>query len=314
MFHTYRYTVNSRLSKENEGYLWLKMYSHCIRLAHSNAKSEGMKASKLRLSLKDRQDLESFLDKDIWMQCGVELVTSDASPDEAVSSYVDGFFLHQEESKQWLLKDLSEPRWRPLMVSFETSDWKLRIRRTWNSKELLRDALGAKRGEVLKIVDGTAGLGADAFMMALWGHEVLAFEKNPLLAFLLSAAIESFLNSDAEEKPHLKCVADAFACSKLEIDPLVDVLYLDPIYPEKKKVALNKKELRIVKKLVGPAELSDDELTVLILECLPSVRRRVVVKRPSWSPRLEFAGNAVRSVEGKSTRFDIFDRSLLPPV
>ncbi len=267
-----------------------------------------MEKPKLWLSLEDRELLDRALTQvkleDFVTPRDVEGAAK-APPDD------EGFWLSCHEGA-WQLSALEEPSWNPLVVDFLSEDWKFRAKRTWNSKELLRDALGVKRGEKLKIMDGTAGLGADAFMMSLWGHEVIAYERHPVLAFMLMNAIERSREhySELEGVGTVGAVGTEANVGEIAlVEP--DVLYLDPIYPEKKKSALNRKELRIVKKLVGIAELSDEALSEYILDSLPHVKKRIVVKRPTWSPRLPWKRGSPRMAEGKTTRFEIFDRILL---
>ena len=266
-----------------------------------------MRSCKLWLSLEDRKQLESCASSQLWAQCVEFYDIALMSPDEK-----EGFVFKIEE-RGGLLWDNSEPKWKPLEVDFLSSEWKSRVQRTWTSKELLRDALGAKHGDSFRIIDGTAGLWSDAFLCHIWGHRITAYEQHPLLAFMGNLAYEKFKNSEPDENEKFGSMQgrfSSFALKELLLESQkekIDILYLDPIYPEKKKVALNKKELRMVKKLVGHAILDDPSLVNFVEACVPHVNRRIIVKRPIWSPELKRSSGSVRLVKGKTTRFDVFD-------
>lgn len=210
------------------------------------------------------------------------------------------------------LEVVGEPAWSPLVVDFLSSNWSFRLERTWNSKETLRSALGVKKGTVLSIVDGTGGLLSDSFLMSEWGHGVMAFEQNKLLAFIAAEACERAKQS----KPlttlnEPRCLE--VRCERFEPEFLTqqgtDVLYLDPMYPEKRKAALNSKEMRIVK-ICTASDLhwSEDDIAQVILDCLGKVNKRIVLKRPSWAPPLsdKVAGLMSHSIKGKGTDFCVF--------
>ena len=79
-----------------------------------------------------------------------------------------------------------------------------------------------------------------------------------------------------------------------------DVVYLDPMYPPKKKSALVKKEMRICRMLVG-----EDEDAGELLEIARRVaRRRVVVKRLRHAPPLK--ANAAAEYVGRTVRYDVY--------
>ncbi len=85
-----------------------------------------------------------------------------------------------------------------------------------------------------------------------------------------------------------------------------DVVYLDPMYPHKKKSALVKKEMRVFQSLVG-ADLDADALFAPAYEL---ATKRVVVKRPDYA---EFLGGAKPSmaIETKKNRFDVYVKAAM---
>jgi 16S rRNA (guanine1516-N2)-methyltransferase len=85
-----------------------------------------------------------------------------------------------------------------------------------------------------------------------------------------------------------------------------DVVYLDPMFPHKKKSALVKKEMRVFQSLVGP----DLDADALLPAALAVAGKRVVVKRPDYAGWLnEMAPNS--AIETKSNRFDLYIQAAL---
>jgi 16S rRNA (guanine1516-N2)-methyltransferase len=79
-----------------------------------------------------------------------------------------------------------------------------------------------------------------------------------------------------------------------------DVLYLDPMHPPRRKSALQRKEMRLFRQLVG----EDADQQQLLVAALGAGVRRVVVKRPTHAQPL--VAGVVSAVAGKTTRFDVY--------
>jgi len=80
-----------------------------------------------------------------------------------------------------------------------------------------------------------------------------------------------------------------------------EVVYLDPMYPHTGKSALQKKEMRLFRRLVG----DDEDVPRLLQAALGCATKRVVVKRPRTAPPvLELKPSL--AIEGKTTRFDVY--------
>jgi 16S rRNA (guanine1516-N2)-methyltransferase len=179
--------------------------------------------------------------------------------------------------------------------------------------QAIAKAVGIKSGYVPRVCDMTAGMGGDAFVLASLGCSVTMFERHPIVHALLEAGIESARQAEVDDSnQELMSVVDRMALhygdpSSLPIDfswPEVDVVYLDPMFPErKKKSAQVKKEMRVFHKLVGE---DLDAHKLLALAKLHAIKR-VVVKRPRLAPYLADEKPDL-SFEGKSTRFDIYTR------
>lgn len=165
-------------------------------------------------------------------------------------------------------------------------------------------AVGLKPGIVPQVLDATAGLGRDAFVLAALGCEVTMLERSPVIAALLEDALMRAA-ADPEVAPitaRMRLIqADARQWLAQGSEPLADVVYLDPMFPHREKSSLVKKEMRLFRDLVGE-DLDSSELLTL---ALARARYRVVVKRPRLAPHLDDRAPSL-SHEGKSGRFDIY--------
>lgn len=180
-------------------------------------------------------------------------------------------------------------------IDFNENKLNYQKKKSWMKTELLSRAMGAGRaGE--RILDLTAGLGIDAIFLAQLGYIVTAVERNPLIylalqhaALMMPAGLKlKFVFGSAVD--YLKNTVDAF-----------DVIYLDPMFPEKTKSALPRQEMVLFKNLVG---LDEDAAAVLEAAVHYKSVQRIVVKRPVKAPVLGLKPHS--KVEGKLVRFDIY--------
>jgi 16S rRNA (guanine1516-N2)-methyltransferase len=171
-------------------------------------------------------------------------------------------------------------------------------------KQALARAVGIKSGIRPSILDATAGLGKDSFLLASLGCKVTMSERSPLLAALLADGLER-----AEENQELQQTVlnkltllqgDAtHIMAGLKSPP--DTIYLDPMYPHKRKAALNKQEMRIIRSLVG----DDHDAGLLLNSALLHAGNRVVVKRPKGAPLLN-EKQPSHAIIMKNSRYDVY--------
>lgn len=163
--------------------------------------------------------------------------------------------------------------------------------------ELISKALGTGRYG-LKVLDLSAGLGIDSVFLAQLGYEVTALERNPLIYLALNEAAQHA--ADNGMSLNLKFEFGDSLNYLLQNKNTTDVIYFDPMFPEKTKSALPRQEMVFFRNLVG----SDDDASQ-VLEAAMSFNgaKRVVVKRPIKAPQLL---NPHSSTEGKLIRFDIY--------
>ncbi len=186
-------------------------------------------------------------------------------------------------------------------VDFTTGNWRRRIASV-RGEQIIR-AMGRKTDPATTIIDGTGGLGRDSFLLAAAGFQVQVIERNPLLAALLEDGLlrarESRLTKTISARISLTC---GNACHYLEqLQKPVAIVYLDPLFPSRKKSARVKKELQVIREIAG-----DNDNACNLLTCaLMTATGRVVVKRPRHGPWLDERPPSY-SVSGKTIRFDIY--------
>ena len=192
---------------------------------------------------------------------------------------------------------------RPFKVDYTSGRLEYRLRR--RGREQILQACGIPRKGALSLVDVTGGFGIDAFVLAHAGARVTVLERHPLVFALLRDA-----HRRAESEPRL---AEAAARMQLvHADALewfaperrVDVIYLDPMFPPRRKSALVKRPMQMLNTLVD-----DESVEGLLSMALASASRRVVVKRPLHVAHTSSERDRSYSLEGRSVRFDVYERT-----
>lgn len=170
----------------------------------------------------------------------------------------------------------------------------------------LAKAIGLHKIKHPSVIDATAGLGRESFVLATLGCNVTALERNPMVHALLEDGLKrAKASEDSELQTIIKNITLHHIAAqdylvKLEQD-LPDVIYLDPMFPERQKSAQVQKEMRFFHEVVG--DDADDD--VLLELARHKAKKRVVVKRPRLAPLL--AGCEPNFViKGKAIRFDVY--------
>lgn len=193
-------------------------------------------------------------------------------------------------------------------VGFE--DNALASRRRAGHNELLGKAVGWRATRPPRVLDATGGFGRDAFVLADLGCQVVLCERLPVMAQLLAEALARVRDAGDDwlrtvsGRMHLHA-GDARGFMGGVIGD-IDVVYLDPMFPEDRKAAPGK-EMQVLQALVDAAAVSPDpsDDAALLAWALAQPVARVVVKRPRRAPSL--AGRPPgHSVSGRSVRFDVY--------
>lgn len=170
--------------------------------------------------------------------------------------------------------------------------------------EAIAKAVGFKKNAMPSVLDLTAGLGQDAFVLASIGCRVHVVERCNVIAALLfdglkRARVDKEIGPWVRERLSLSFEDSLTGLKELLFEP--DVVYIDAMFPEKKKSALVKKGSRLLQRIVGP-DMDQDQL----LEVAQKIAKvRVVVKRPNSA---KFLNNQrpKTSTLSKKYRFDIY--------
>ncbi|MEK7394945.1 MAG: class I SAM-dependent methyltransferase, partial [Fibrobacterota bacterium] len=156
------------------------------------------------------------------------------------------------------------------------------------------------------VIDATAGLGRDAFQLACLGCRVRTVERSPILATMLKDALAQ-ASRTLDQKltaivERITVISDdsRIILSSLSATDQPDVVYLDPMYTPRTSSALAKKEMRILRMLVGGDEDSGELLRI----ARAAATKRVVVKRHLRAPPL--AEDVTMSYPGRTVRYDVY--------
>lgn len=175
--------------------------------------------------------------------------------------------------------------------------------------QMIAKAVGIAQGIRPQVLDATAGLGKDAFVLASLGCQMTLIERQPLIAALLEDGLSrGRLHAEVApivERMHLLPGNAIEHMRNWQGEP-PQVIYLDPMFPHRDKSALVKKEMRVFRPLVG----DDQDAPALLAAALALASHRVVVKRPRKAPVIEGAKPS-HSIEGKSSRYDIYPKKAL---
>lgn len=193
----------------------------------------------------------------------------------------------------------------PVVVDFSSGSIGFRGRQNVRQELLVKAVLGRNKKIQPSVLDMTGGLGRDSFILACAGCDVTTLERHPLVHLLLSDGLYR-ARLDGELLAVVSEIELLFGDSKdaLQADFSPDVVYLDPMFPERSKSALVKKEMRVFRDVVG----EDRDVDLLFENAMGVGRHKVVVKRPRKSSYV-MDKRPTYSVEGRSSRFDVYQRS-----
>lgn len=194
---------------------------------------------------------------------------------------------------------------RPDILKFDLAHGEVALRASKVSKsnETVAKAIGCKPHYRPMVLDATAGMGRDSLIMAMLGCKVIMQERNFAIYHLLKNALlrlknNSDFKSEIIERISLK---QHNSIENLQTEQEIDVIYLDPMFPERKKSALVKKQMRLFKLIAG----EDGDADELLLNSLESNAKRVVVKRPKGAPLLA-ERKPSHEILAKKFRYDVY--------
>jgi len=169
-------------------------------------------------------------------------------------------------------------------------------------------AIGLHKIKDPTVLDLTAGMGGDAFVLASLGCNVELIERNVIVHALLDDALaRASLSADSDLQTILSRMmlqhSDSLTIlENINTDNLPDVIYFDPMFPERSKSAQVKKEMQFFHDIVG----NDEDSETVLLRALGKAKKRIVVKRPRLAEQLTKTLQPAFVISGKSTRYDIY--------
>jgi 16S rRNA (guanine1516-N2)-methyltransferase len=187
----------------------------------------------------------------------------------------------------------------PVLVDFNSG--RLQWRR--GQGELISRAFGISKLTAPHLLDTTAGLGQDAFVLASKGCSVTLLERSPVIAALLYDGLvrATHVSDTAEITARMRLIREDAIHFLNTSEESFDFIYLDPMYPARTKSAQSRKEMHLLQELLDPRQ-NDAELLTLARQ---KAGKRVVVKRPLKAGSLGQQKPSY-SISGKNVRFDVY--------
>lgn len=167
----------------------------------------------------------------------------------------------------------------------------------------LARAMGLQNGKSPRVIDATAGLGRDAFLLASLGVMVTLIERSPQMHALLADGMDRAKEEGGVYSDIIGRMTLLHGDAKDLIPDLEgDSILIDPMHPPRRNSALVKRELRQVRDIVG----TDDDAADLMQVALAHARNRVVLKWPAKADPMGGLRTCSHRILGKSTRYDVF--------
>lgn len=258
--------------------------------------------TKIAVGYKDKTDVD--LAKKVAQQWQLDYVGDVASVDQQSGL----LFLLQVHFQQVELIKLDEPKLGGIKVDFVEGAVAHRRKFGGGRGQDIAKAIGLKHGFTPHVLDATAGLGRDSFVLASLGCQVTMMERMPIVAALLENGLaRAKINQEVADIADRMNLIYASSIDDMTLANAPDVIYLDPMYPHREKSAAVKKEMRVFQSLVG----EDLDADSLLAPALKLAKYRVVVKRPSYAQPLN---NKVpsTSIKMKKNRFDVYVNQAIP--
>lgn len=199
---------------------------------------------------------------------------------------------------------------KPLVLDLLSKPLLQRIARGFRHEYLVKACFGSLKH--LTIIDNSAGLGRDSMILQSAGARVLMFERNIVIfAMLFDAFLRAKTNSLNKQIPNGIPYSLSFGSfnNYINFDGLsfdneeIDCIYYDPMFPERKKSAEVKKEMKYFQDVIG----EDEDIEEYLIKATLRAKRRVVLKRPCTASLIESKDLVLLdSIDAKALRFDIY--------
>ena len=190
-----------------------------------------------------------------------------------------------------------------LRLDFAAGAVGFRFRRGHGRGHPLVKATGFRKAPFPSIVDATAGLGRDAFLLASVGARITLLERSKEVHALLQDGLER-ASAASPDLAEIVARMNLIHGDAREILPELrpDIVIVDPMHPPRQNSALVKKEMRLLSGLVG----TDPDAHELMLTALASAQERVVLKWPLRAAALLQTPKPSHQFSGKTVRYEVF--------
>ena len=190
-----------------------------------------------------------------------------------------------------------------LRVDFVSGAVAHRLRFGGGRGQALAKAMGLRAGKTPTIIDATAGLGRDSFLLASLGAKVIMIERSEKIHALLVQGMQRGLKEGGKFSEIIGRMTLLRGDAKDLLAGLTaDAILIDPMHPPRNNSALVKRELRQVREIVG----TDDDAADLVRVALKHAGNRVVLKWPAKADPILGIQACSHQITGKSTRYDVF--------
>ena len=190
-----------------------------------------------------------------------------------------------------------------LRVDFVKGPLAHRLRFGGGRGQDLPKAMGLRASRTPMIVDATAGLGRDSFLLASLGAQVIMIERSSKMHSLLVQGMKRAANEGGQ----LLEIIDRMTLLHGDAKDLIpglscEAVLIDPMHPPRNKSALVRQDLRQVRNIVG----TDDDAADLVKLAIMHARNRVVLKWPAKADPIAGIKPCTHQIRGKTTRYDVF--------
>lgn len=219
------------------------------------------------------------------------LLKAQAECDQAGVSIVnegDKFLIYKKEISQ-----------KPYGIDFTQSYYLNLLKKKPSKKQPLVKALGSGS----TVLDLTAGTLKDSFYMASLGFQVTALERSPTVYLLLMSALEDLSKDSDVYKFIIERINIVYSEAEYYFNQITekpDIIYFDPMFPDKKKQALSQKSMQLFKALLPADETENKKIATKAAEM---AKKRLVTKRPLHAEAL--TPIVTQRYIGKSIRYDM---------
>lgn len=220
---------------------------------------------------------------------------------------IDPYYVSKENGRTWLYHR-NDARFKGVGVDFLSDQSLYRMRCGGGRQQAIAKAVGLKKGNRPTVLDATAGLGRDAFVLASLGCRVHMVERSSIIFALLEDGLRRAYNDKnigpwVQERLSLQQANSGHDDDQWPFVP--DVVYLDPMFPPKNKAAKVKKEMQVLQHILD----GDPDSQMLLPWALSLAQQRVVIKLPDEAP--SFASiDPDTVIKTRKNRFAVYFKKL----